>query len=229
MAKEITTTRIFIRITVLFLLSGAIFFGTAGTLKWVEAWLYLILAFSCTLPGVIWMKKNDPKLLKDRMGFEKKSPQPIDRFILLLYLIFVIILCALPGLDAVRFHWSTVPVYFKVFGFILLLSACFIFFRTIKANPYLSSIVEVHEDREHKVATTGPYKYIRHPWYLGLIMWFFCVPLILGSLYSLIPAVVLTLLIVIRTFIEEKTLRESLPGYKEYLAEVKYRIIPYIW
>lgn len=229
MTKEITYVRIVIRLIVVFLLSGSILFGTAGTLKWLEAWIYLLFSFSGTLAGGIWMKRNDPELLKDRMGFEKKSPQPLDRFILWLYFIFVIILTALPGLDALRFGWSNMPPFLNVFGFVLLFFALYVFSQVIKANPYLSSIVEVHQDREHKVATTGPYKYIRHPWYLGIILWFYSVPLALGSLYALIPALVLTTLIVIRTIIEEKALKESLPGYKEYLEKVKYRIIPYIW
>jgi protein-S-isoprenylcysteine O-methyltransferase Ste14 len=102
-------------------------------------------------------------------------------------------------------------------------------FSVVRANPYLSSIVEVHQDREHKVITTGIYSYVRHPWYVGLIFWFFSVPLALGSLYSLIPAGVLTILLVMRIFIEEKTLRKELPGYEEYCEKVKYRIIPYTW
>jgi protein-S-isoprenylcysteine O-methyltransferase Ste14 len=175
------------------------------------------------------MKKKDPRLLRDRMGFDKKSPKWPDRIILLLYVIFIIILIALPGLDAVRFKWSALPVFIKVIGFVLTFLSGHIMFLVVKENPHLSSIVEVHQDREHKVVTTGLYRYVRHPWYVGLFLWFFCVPLALGSLYSLIPAGVLTILLVMRIFIEEKTLRQELPGYKEYCQKVKYRIIPYIW
>lgn len=229
MAKEISSTRIVVRLVVTFLFFGALFFGTAGTLKWWAAWLYLLTSISFTIPGVMWMKKHDQQLLKDRMGLEKKKPGPLDRFVLLLYGIFVMVLVALPGLDVVRFGWSKLPLFLQVIGFMMLAAAYFVFGLVIKANPYLSSIVEVHKDREHKVATGGPYKYIRHPWYSGINLWFYSVPLALGSLYTLIPAVVLTLLIVIRIFMEEKELKKNLPGYKEYLAEVRYRIIPYIW
>jgi protein-S-isoprenylcysteine O-methyltransferase Ste14 len=91
------------------------------------------------------------------------------------------------------------------------------------------SIVEVHQDREHKVISSGIYGYIRHPWYIGLIPWFFGLPLALGSLYTLISAGVLTILLVIRIFIEEKALRPELPGCEEYCQKVRYRLIPYIW
>jgi protein-S-isoprenylcysteine O-methyltransferase Ste14 len=138
-------------------------------------------------------------------------------------------LIALPGFDAVRFKWSALPVFIKVIGFVMTFFSGFIIFLVLKENPYLSGIVEVHQDREHKVVTGGLYRYVRHPWYVGLILSFFSLPLALGSLYSFIPAGVLTILLVIRIFIEEKTLCKELPGYEEYCRTVKYRIIPYIW
>ncbi len=229
MTKEVTSVRIVIRLAWVFLLSGALLFGSAASLKWLEAWLYLILSISCNIPIVLWLKKGDPHLLKDRLGFDKKSPQPVDRIFLFLYYIFVIILIAFPGLDAVRFQWSKVPLLTKVIGFVLVPSACFILFLVIKENPYLSRAVEVHQDREHKVVTTGPYRWVRHPWYVGLILFFFSIPLALGSLYDLIPAGILTLLLLFRTIIEDKTLYEELPGYKEYCEKTRYRLLPYIW
>jgi len=227
--QEISSTRIAARLIFLVLFSGLILFGGAGTLKWLEAWLYLILTGSSVTFNAVWMKKKDPRLLRDRMCFDKKSPRGVDRIILLLYMIFIFILIALPGLDAVRFQWSALPVFIKAIGFIMTFVSGYIMFLVLKENPHLSSIVEVHQDREHKVITTGLYRYVRHPWYVGLILFFFSVPLALGSLYTLIPAGVLTILLVMRIFIEEKTLRQELPGYEEYCQTVKYRIIPYIW
>jgi protein-S-isoprenylcysteine O-methyltransferase Ste14 len=227
--QEISNARIAARLLFLFLFSGIIFFGSAGTLKWLEAWLYLILTISSVTFSVVWMKKRDPRLLRDRMCFDKKSPRGVDRIILLLYVIFIIILITLPGLDAVRFQLSALPVFIKVIGFLMNFLSGHIMFSVVKENPYLSSIVEVHKDREHQVITTGIYSYVRHPWYLGLILWFFSFPLALGSLYSFIPAGILTILMVIRIFIEEKALCKELPGYKEYCQTVKYRILPYIW
>ena len=228
MTKEVSSVRVFIRLAASFTMCGAVFFGTAGTLKWLEPWLYLLISISFTVPGVIWMKKNDPQLLKDRMGLDKKKPKPLDRFILILYGIFMTALFVLPGLDVKRFEWSSLPLCLKIIGFLFLSLGYYVFGLTIKSNPYLSSIVEVHEEREHKVATTGPYKYIRHPWYTGINLFFYSVPLALGSLYALLPAVILTLLIIFRIIMEEKELRQNLPGYKEYCENVKHRIIPYI-
>lgn len=229
MTQEISNARIAARLIFLFLFSGILFFSSAGTLKWLEAWLYLILTISSITFNVVWMKKKNPRLLRDRMCFDKKSPRGVDRIILLLYVIFIIILITLPGLDAVRMQLSALPLFIKVIGFLMNLLSGHIMFSVVRENPYLSSIVEVHQDREHKVITTRIYRYVRHPWYVGLILWFFSVPLALGSLYTLIPAEVLTILIVIRIFIEEKTLCKELPGYEAYCQTVKYRILPYIW
>jgi protein-S-isoprenylcysteine O-methyltransferase Ste14 len=227
--QEISNARIAARLIIVFLLSGLLFFGSAGTLKWLEAWVYLIITISGATYSVVWMKKKDPRLLRDRMCFDKKSPKGIDRIIILLYVIFIFVLIALPGLDAVRFKWSALPVFIKVIGFLMNFFSGHIMFSVERENPYLSSIVEVHQDREHTVITTGIYRYVRHPWYIGLILWFFSIPLALGSLYSFIPAGVLTILLLMRIFIEEKALRQELPGYEEYCQRVKYRLIPYIW
>lgn len=227
--EEISNVRIAARLILFYLISGILLFGTAGTLKWLEAWLYLILTGSSTTFSVVWMKRKDPRLLRDRMGFDKKSPKGVDRIILLFYVIFMIVLIVLPGFDAVRFKWSGFPVFVKVIGFLLTFISGYVLFSVVRENPYLSSIVEVHQDREHKVITTGIYRYVRHPWYVGIILWFVSVPLALGSIYTFIPAVLLTIILIIRIVVEEKALRKELPGYDEYCQSVKYRIIPYIW
>jgi protein-S-isoprenylcysteine O-methyltransferase Ste14 len=229
MNQEVSKVKIISRLVFTFLISGIIIFSTAGTLKWLEAWLYLALAaFSLTF-NVVWMMKNDPRLLRDRMLLEKKSPKGLDRILLFFYMLFLIVLFVLPGLDAVRFKWSSLPFFIKVAGLILTLIANYIIFIVLRENPHLSSIVEVHQDREHKVISSGIYRYVRHPWYVGIILWFCGIPLALGSLYSLIPVGMLIILLVIRIFIEEKTLGIELSGYKDYCQKVKYRLLPYVW
>jgi protein-S-isoprenylcysteine O-methyltransferase Ste14 len=99
----------------------------------------------------------------------------------------------------------------------------------MRENSYLSRIVEIQTERGHRVITTGPYQYVRHPMYFGVIVLFNSIPVALGSLWTLIPSSVLTLLILIRTYLEDKTLREELEGYNSYAEKVKYKIIPGIW
>ena len=99
----------------------------------------------------------------------------------------------------------------------------------MKENTYLSRIVEIQKERGHSVITTGPYKYVRHPMYVGVIIMFFFTPLALGSIYGLIPALLLIGLIVIRTYKEDKMLHRELQGYREYAEKTPYRLLPGIW
>ena len=99
----------------------------------------------------------------------------------------------------------------------------------MRENTFLSRIVEIQKERGHRVITTGPYQYVRHPMYFGVIVLFFCIPVALGSLWSLIPSAALTLLVLIRTVLEEKTLHEELEGYNSYAEKVRYKIVPGIW
>jgi protein-S-isoprenylcysteine O-methyltransferase Ste14 len=99
----------------------------------------------------------------------------------------------------------------------------------MKENAFLSDVVRIQEDRGHTVCSKGPYKYVRHPMYVGVILIIVCFPFSLGSLYALIPALVIVILFFIRTALEDKTLQEELPGYKEYAQRVRYRLIPGIW
>ncbi len=136
---------------------------------------------------------------------------------------------ALPGLDAIRYQWSHVPLALKIIGFVGILISSGLNFWVMRTNPYSSAVVEVQEDRGHKAITTGPYQYVRHPMYVGFILWFFCMPLALGSLITFIPGIILTALIVVRTYLEDKTLQQELEGYVAYAETVKYRLMPGVW
>ena len=219
-----------VRIVIMIIFFLALIFVPAGTFKWPEAWIFLLLYFSWLTAVVIWMKKNDPELLKERMTAKrKKDVKPWDKAFIFTYSLVALVLIVLTGLDAVRFRWSHVPLIIKVIGFLGLIPAMSIVTRTMKENTYLSEMVRIQEERGHQVCTTGPYQYVRHPMYVGVIFCLFCLPLALGSLYSLIPAFVAVILFFIRTALEDKTLYNELPGYKEYAENVRYRLIPGIW
>jgi protein-S-isoprenylcysteine O-methyltransferase Ste14 len=136
---------------------------------------------------------------------------------------------ALMALDAVRFHWSGMPFWLQGAGVILLLASFVLFFLTFRENAYLSPAVRIQTERGQVVVSTGPYLYVRHPMYAAFILYALGTTLLLGSWYGLLPAFVLILMVGWRSVQEESTLREELPGYEEYMATVKYRIIPYLW
>jgi protein-S-isoprenylcysteine O-methyltransferase Ste14 len=163
------------------------------------------------------------------MTFLKRSTKGWDKAILWISIVFFIPYLLLPGLDAIRYQWSSVPLPIRAIGFIGIGLSLLLIFRVMRENTYLSRVVEIQKERGHRVITTGPYRYIRHPMYVGVIILFFCVPLALGSLWTLIPTVLLTALIVVRSHLEDKTLHEELDGYRAYAEKVRYRLIPGIW
>jgi protein-S-isoprenylcysteine O-methyltransferase Ste14 len=205
----------------------AAIFIPAGTLAWTEAWLFIILYAAAVTGVMFWMKKKAPGLLKERMK-RKKDVKSWDK-IMAIYSIFLLFILILPGLDAVRFQWSNVPLYAKILAFAGYIPGSALAFWAMRENAFLSDVVRIQEDRGHTVCTTGPYKYVRHPMYVGVILIMICFPFSLGSLYTLIPAVIIVILFFFRTALEDKTLQEELPGYKEYARNVKYRLIPGIW
>jgi protein-S-isoprenylcysteine O-methyltransferase Ste14 len=206
----------------------AAIFIPAGTLNWPEAWLFISLYAVAVTAAIIWMKKNAPSLLRERMK-KKKDVKSWDKTFRAFYSIFLLVILILPGLDAVRFQWSKVPLMGKILGFIGYIPGFAIAFWAMRENAFSSDVVRIQEDRGHTVCTTGPYKYVRHPMYVGVILIMICFPFSLGSLYTLIPAAIIIILFFIRTALEDKTLQQELPGYKEYAQNVSYRLIPPIW
>jgi protein-S-isoprenylcysteine O-methyltransferase Ste14 len=212
--------------TILFIL--AVLFIPAGTLDWPEAWLFLFLYFTLVTGALIWMKKKAPGLLKERMS-RKKETKSWDKKIMIAYSFCLVFLLIVPGLDAVRFRWSNVPLIGKILGFIGFLPGMALAFWAMKENAYASDVVRIQEDRGHKVCISGPYRYIRHPMYSGVIIIMLCYPLSLGSLFTFIPTSIIIALFVFRTALEDKTLQAELSGYKDYAQKVRSRLLPGIW
>jgi len=229
MSPDISTRRLVIQSAIGLGIIFVLLFGAPGTIAWPEGWLYMLIQFGSSIFMVAWLKKYNPELLKVRVDVRKRVTKPWDRAILILVFATCVPLFILPGLDAVRYQWSHVPLLLKIIGFIGLILSSGLIFWVVRTNPYSSAAVEIQEDRGHKVITTGPYEYVRHPMYVGAILGFFSIPLALGSVFTFIPAIILTALIVTRTHLEDKTLEHELEGYTAYEETVRYRLIPGVW
>lgn len=204
-------------------------FLAAGTLAWPAGWVYLVLFFSFTFALTSWLFRHNPGLLKERMSMSGSGQKSWDKvFLVLAYVSFVAWL-ALMALDAVRFHWSQMPLWLSVAGAIVLLCSFYLFFATFRENSYLSPLVRVQEERGQTVVSTGPYHYVRHPMYAAALLFLFGTTLLLGSWYGLLLALLLVFLIAGRAVLEEHTLQKELQGYDAYMTQVKYRLIPHIW
>ncbi len=205
-----------------------VFFLPAGSFRWPQAWVFVglyLVAVSCLY---IWIKKRDPALLRERMS-PRKNVKSWDRKILRVYSFFLGVLLIIAGLDAVRFRWSRPPLGVNLLGFAGLALATLLIFWALRENTFASSVVRIQTDRDQRVISTGPYAYVRHPMYVAVILLMIFLPAALGSLLAFIPAVIIVGLFVLRTSLEDKTLKEELPGYAEYAQGVRFRLIPGIW
>jgi protein-S-isoprenylcysteine O-methyltransferase Ste14 len=181
------------------------------------------------LVGIGLLLKHNPSLLEERLSFSRPNQKAWDKVFLLLYQLVLFAWLVLMPLDAVRYHWSHMPIVLQVVGAMLLITSFILISLTFKENAFLSPTVRVQHERGQTVISTGPYRYVRHPMYAGGLLLFLGTPLLLGSWYGLMLVVLLVLVIAVRAVLEERVLRDELPGYAAYMTQVRYRLIPYIW
>jgi len=214
----------------MFVVFALILFLAAGTIFWPAGWAFLVLFFGFTIALSRWLLRHNPGLLTERMtGIGKRDQKSWDKvFFAVANVLFLAWLVVMP-LDAVRFHWSQMPPWLQVLGAVLLLCSFYLFFLTFRENAYLSPAVRVQAERGQTVVSTGPYHYVRHPMYATAIIFLVGTTLLLGSWHGLILGLILVVAIAVRAVQEERTLRAELPGYDAYMAQVNYRLIPYVW
>jgi protein-S-isoprenylcysteine O-methyltransferase Ste14 len=213
-----------------FAVFAALLFVPAGTLLWPAGWAFMALFFGFTLAMVLWLAREDPELLAERMSSPIQRGQPLwDKvFVAALTLLFLAWLIVMP-LDAVRFGWSEVPGWLQFLGALGVVLSFYLMFLTFRENAYLAMVVKLQEQRGQSVVTTGPYRYVRHPMYSSVFLFLPAVALLLGSWWGLLLCVVLLGLLVWRIPLEERMLENGLAGYEEYERNVRYRLIPRVW
>lgn len=203
-------------------------FVPAGKLLYWQGILYsavTILSLGITYFSIY----HNPELIGERLkpGEGMKTWDKIY-FALSTPLFFITII--LGSLDTGRFQWSLdLPVYSYVISVIVYLSGQIIFAWAKHSNNFFSSVVRIQKERGHRVSMEGPYKYVRHPGYLGGLLFTVTTPLILGSFWALIPTGLTIILMIIRTVLEDRTLEAELEGYREYKKKVRFRLLPYVW
>ncbi|MCP5273946.1 MAG: isoprenylcysteine carboxylmethyltransferase family protein [Burkholderiales bacterium] len=204
----------------------------AGTWQWWEAWILIAL---WTVYGVVmthYLLRHDPALLAERLKLVPihKDQKYWDKLLMSVFFIAGIGLYLIPGFDVIRYEWSEpLPEWMSILALFIHLPCFLLLGWVMRENTYLSQVVKIDKDRDHKVVTTGPYALVRHPMYTVVIVLLFAVPVALGSRFALILSVFLTLLLIIRTHFEDRTLHEELGGYPEYAKQTRYRLIPGIW
>ncbi len=203
-------------------------FITAGRLDYWQGWVFngLNILF-ILLTYVVLIDRKD--LIKERL----KPGQGMKRWDRTYYavttpLFFVMLIVSI--LDATRFTWGpTVPFAVILLGILLYCVGQIIVLWAKRTNRFFSSVVRIQSDRKQEVCSTGPYRFVRHPGYLGGLIFSLGTPLMLGSYWGLVPMLLTIFLMFWRTSLEDATLKNELTGYKEYSNTVRYRIIPYLW
>lgn len=205
-----------------------VWFAIAGRATWVQGWAFLIafIVYSAALAG--WLARADPDLLRER-NRAAENVEEWDKVIIRFYTGLLLVLLAVSALDAGRFGWSVVPVWVQALAWALLCLAGGIVWHVMAVNAYLSSWARIQQDRGQTVVTKGLYRTVRHPMYLGIILAFVALPLLLGSWWALIPGFLIAGVFVYRTAREDRMLKERLAGYDDYAEKVRYRLFPGLW
>lgn len=206
----------------------AMLFLSAGRLTYWQGWVFCGVTILFVVIQ-IFLFSGKGSLVQERMK-PGAGMKWWDKIFYSLYIpaFFAVVIVA--SLDAGRFGWSphfSLAVY--IAGYLLYSLAIFITSWGMWTNMFFSSVVRLQNDRGHEVVQSGPYRFVRHPGYVGGILMAASIALVLGSLWGLVPAGIVFFLLIIRTYLEDTTLQKELNGYADYTKKVKYRLIPGIW
>lgn len=207
---------------------GALVFLPAGRPDWIAGWLYLTVFTTGSAIGFAVIRARNPELIDHRMRMGKGT-KTWDKIWLGAFTPVFTSVYVVAGLDAGRFGWSHTPAWLWPVGLALFLAGTALFVWPMAVNPFFEKTVRIQTERGHRVIDTGPYRFVRHPGYVGFFGWILSVPLMLGSWWALFPALVSVALIVVRTALEDRTLLKELPGYIDYANRVRFRLIPNVW
>lgn len=207
---------------------AATLFIPAGRLDWAMGWALVGIYALWVAANALLLIPRSPELLAER-ATRQKGMKTWDTVILSIIGLATIAKYIIAGLDA-RFGWTPqIPLALQVAALVIAALGYALGTWAMVANAFFSVVNRIQEDRGHTVATTGPYRYVRHPGYTGSLAFELATPIMLGSLWALIPGGLTALLTLVRTILEDRMLHEELPGYGEYAQQTRYRLLPGVW
>ncbi len=220
--------RLVIKVLILLILLAALLFLPAGRWDWPQAWVFILMIGVYFLLYVFLGIRRDPEQTRERSQMAENVKR-WDKVIMGIYTFLLPTVFITAGFDVGRFYWSKAPLSAQIVGWFGLILGAALIFWTVRTNTFLSRYARIQDDREQEVVVSGPYRFIRHPMYLGILILFTSIGPALSSLIALIPSVIIDILFIIRTAKEDKMLQSELDGYQAYSQKVRYRLLPWIW
>jgi protein-S-isoprenylcysteine O-methyltransferase Ste14 len=210
------------------LLFGLLLFLPAGNIGWARGWLFILVVCVSEVLSAFYLWRTDPERFTAQNRSHEK-PKSWDKALLCFIMPLQMAMFPVAALDDGRFHWSHIPLWLTIVGYVLLLASTGVATWARIANPFAAPFVRIQTDRGHRVIDKGPYRLVRHPFYLVRFFSFPGIAWALGSWWALVPAAITAPLLLVRTALEDRMLQEELPGYREYARRVRYRLIRGIW
>jgi protein-S-isoprenylcysteine O-methyltransferase Ste14 len=210
------------------LVLGLVLFLPAGRWDWPRGWLFLLVFLAAMGASALYLWRVNPEIYQARSRIQEGT-KGWDRTLLAFLLPIMLMIFPVAALDDGRFHWLSVPWPVCGLGYVLVLVGIAITAWAQAVNKFFEPGVRVQADRGHTVIDTGPYAIVRHPGYVAGSLLFVGLALSLGSYWALIPAGVSCSLVILRTRWEDRTLRDELAGYEDYVRRVRYRLVPGVW
>lgn len=211
------------------ILTGVLLFSAAGSLSWLWGWVYMALSLASTVVNAVVLLKYNPEVIAERSA-TKASQKAWDKVLVAIFGFFAVPgTMVVAGLD-IRFGWAPFSIaQIHWIGILIFLLSGALFLWALAVNQYFATDVRIQVERDHKVISRGPYRFVRHPGYVGLMGGLLAQPLLLGALWALIPAGLAMMVLLVRTALEDNTLQSELGGYCEYARQTPYRLFPGIW
>jgi len=229
--KTRTLIRALVGFAMYLLLTPALLFLAAGTVRWPMAWVYVISMLAAAVGSRLIVLKRNPDMLMERAQFTSaEGTKSWDRILVPAIALFgPWVMMVVAGLDR-RYGWSTpVSITGQVVATLFLFGGYLLAVWAMVVNRYFSAVARIQKDRGQEVVSGGPYRFVRHPSYAGAVLGYLALPVMLEALWAFVPALFVLVGLVIRTGLEDEMLQEELEGYKAYAANTRYRLIPGVW
>lgn len=227
--KELTPQRIGLMVFVVLLFAFTPLL-ISGQWDWWAAWIYAILSTIGFVASRVLAGRRNPGLLEERSrSLELENARPWDKVLAPIVALGGILIAVVAALDE-RYGWSgSFPLWARIAALVLFILGYLFGTWAMMENRFFSGVVRIQQERGHTVVSSGPYAWVRHPGYAGTLWVYLATPLLLDSVWALIPAVLLDIVLIIRTRLEDDFLQKELPGYRDYTQRTRYRLLPGIW